>query len=240
MNIPFSTPEEAIAHFGITTDEADFKRIEDIRTSLRASGRVLSYKDYGAGQPQMQLSAEQMHEGRMVEKALNEVCGWGMKGAWAAFMYGMTGYYKPAKVLELGTCCGFSSAYMALGNPQSSIVTIEGAPEISAVAAEVHKTLDISNIERVVGRFSDVLGDVLSKQGHFDLVFIDGHHAYEPTVNYFRTIKPYAAGAHIIFDDISWSDGMKQAWREIISDSSVSCYMDMGKAGLIITGCKED
>jgi predicted O-methyltransferase YrrM len=235
MALPFKTLDEALKLFN--ADFADtFAKVEAIRDELRASGRTISYMDYGAGTPDMELTQEEMRNGRKVEKDLKEVCGWGMKGQWAEFMFGMTAYLKPKKVLELGTCCGFSSSYMALGSPMSRIITIEGAPEICSVAGEVHARLGIDNITRVTGRFTDVLDDILKEHGHFDAVFIDGHHAYEPTVAYFKKIAPYSDGAYMIFDDISWSDGMKKAWDDIVASPETADSADMGKAGVIL--CK--
>ena len=230
----FRDLDEALKTFHIEAkDDRIFDGIEKLRLAIRHSGESVTYFDYGAGKPDMELTAEEMYQGRRVTKQLSEVCGWGMKGDWARFMFGIVKHMRPAKVLELGTCCGFSSAYMSYGCDDSLIITLEGAPEIHAVAEKVHSSLDRKNIVRVTGRFQDRLQGVLSEHGHFDLAFIDGHHDKDATVGYFRQIIPHSTGSTLIFDDIAWSDGMKEAWDVIRNDACVEEHSDLGKIGVI-------
>ncbi len=49
-------------------------------------------------------------------------------------LYRLAKYYQPVNILELGTSLGLSSSYLALGNNDSKIVTIEGCPNISKIA----------------------------------------------------------------------------------------------------------
>ena len=56
-------------------------------------------------------------------------------------------------------------------------------------------------------------------QKYFLYAFIDVHHDDKATVACFKQILPYIADeAVIVFDDISWSDGMKRAWKKIIEN----------------------
>jgi predicted O-methyltransferase YrrM len=53
------------------------------------------------------------------------------------------------------------------------------------------------------------------------MVFIDGHHQYQPTLDYFEMIYPKCnKNEIIIFDDILWSTGMRRAWEELKQDRS--------------------
>jgi hypothetical protein len=46
---------------------------------------------------------------------------------------------------------------------------------------------------------------------------------------------PYLSdGAVIVFDDISWSTGMKKAWTEIEEDERVAASIDLGAIGIAL------
>jgi hypothetical protein len=64
--------------------------------------------------------------------------------------------------------------------------------------------------------FDRGLDEALSGQGeHFDLVWIDGNHLSEPTLDYFTRVRDRVApGQLILFDDINWPE-MRSAWSEI-------------------------
>ena len=86
-----------------------------------------------------------------------------------------------------------------------------------------------------VGRFKDVLAGILSNEQLFDLVFIDGHHDKKATKEYFEQLYPFLSDNSIlIFDDINWSEGMKQAWQEIHNDERIHCSFDLNKWGICI------
>ena len=66
------------------------------------------------------------------------------------------------------------------------------------------------------------------------MVFVDGHHNGKATVGYFRQLKPYLSkNGIIVFDDVIWSSGMMQAWKEISGDSSVKDFMSFGGMGVV-------
>jgi hypothetical protein len=43
-----------------------------------------------------------------------------------------------------------------------------------------------------------------------------------------------ADGALLVFDDISWSGGMKRAWKTIILDERVKISVDLRQIGICI------
>ena len=51
---------------------------------------------------------------------------------------------------------------------------------------------------------------------------IDGHHDEQATIAYFEKFIPYLSkNSIIVFDDISWSDGMRRAWNTIEKNEMV-------------------
>ena len=101
-------------------------------------------------------------------------------------------------------------------------------------------TAKCTNITQKVGRFSDILIGTLKEIKSVDFAFIDGHHDRDATIEYFNKIKPYLSkDAIVVFDDISWSDGMKEAWNIIQKDTIFKTFEDLKKIGICYLGDKQ-
>ena len=61
----------------------------------------------------------------------------------------------------------------------------------------------------------------------FDLIFFDGNHQKEATLNYFESLLPTAHNDSVfIFDDIYWSKDMTEAWETIKQHPRVTVTVD--------------
>ncbi|HLT41068.1 MAG TPA: hypothetical protein VKZ95_00055, partial [Sphingobacteriaceae bacterium] len=61
-----------------------------------------------------------------------------------------------------------------------------------------------------------------------------GNHRKEATLNYFYSCLPKVhEGTLLIFDDIYWSQGMKEGWEEIINHPAVTVAIDLFYIGLV-------
>ena len=126
---------------------------------------------------------------------------------------------------------------MALSlNKAGKIVTIEGAKTLAKYAEQNIETIGLENVRVVAGRFQDVLDEVLNESRPVDFAFIDGHHDEKATMIYFNKIIPFLAnqGVVLVFDDISWSSGMKRAWKKIKGDERVKFSVDLRKVGICL------
>jgi predicted O-methyltransferase YrrM len=138
----------------------------------------------------------------------------------------------------MGTAVGVSAAYQATAlrlNRHGSLVTIEGATSLADIARNNFQQLDLDTVETVVGRFQDVLTAVLTNRQPVDYVFVDGHHDEQATQTYFEQILPFLAEkALLVFDDITWSEGMRRAWNTLAQDRQVGVAVDLGPVGLCV------
>ncbi|MBL0127082.1 MAG: class I SAM-dependent methyltransferase [Flavobacteriales bacterium] len=106
----------------------------------------------------------------------------------AIFLYMLIRALKPSTVLELGTNTGISSAFIASAlkrNGEGRVVTLDASSYRQRLAREMHQNLGLTNVSYVNGLFTDTLDSVLSDMREIDLAFIDGHHLYQPTLDYF-------------------------------------------------------
>jgi predicted O-methyltransferase YrrM len=143
-------------------------------------------------------------------------------------------HQKPRIILELGTCLGIMTAYLASAQDDTQVHTLEGNPSLLAIAHQIAQHLDLKNIRFHEGRFLDTLPELLKSIGKIDFVLIDGDHRGEALKNYFTMIKPHLSeNAIVMIDDIRWSADMYQAWKEILLDPDLTCSLDYFSFGVL-------
>lgn len=220
-----------------TTPERDlWKRIERRRRELSERADTVQDVDYGAGYPGSQYNEDQQRRGVVTTISVCELASFSKAAVWAEVLYHLTRVLRPQKVLEMGTCVGISGSYIAAAlqfNNQGRLWTIEGSLATAALAQQTFQMLGLSDrVTSLVGPFHGMLGPCLKEQESFDLIFVDGHHDGKATVGYFRQLSQHLSpNAIIVFDDINWSAGMAEAWREISTDPSVKDFVHMGEMG---------
>ncbi len=230
---------ESLNDFIDDEDRSLINSIESRRSVLLNSHEEIPVIDFGAGHMDSQLTAEQMMAGIEYHQSIAEISENRSKPAfWAKIMFKIVRKLQPLSCVELGTCVGISAAYQASAlklNGKGHLKTIEGSPEISRIAQETVDHLDLQNTEIITGAFHDKLKDTLESAKPIDFFFNDGHHDRDALLKYFEETVPYLARkAVIIFDDISWSKGMKEAWSKIKSDHRVAATVDLKNIGIAL------
>jgi predicted O-methyltransferase YrrM len=79
-----------------------------------------------------------------------------------------------------------------------------------------------------------ICGCVIDTLDTVDFVFVDGNHQKQATLNYFEWCLPKVTeNTLLIFDDIYWSEGMKEAWTQIKAHPDVTVTIDLFWIGLV-------
>ncbi len=202
-----------------------YDKVEEVRKKLLKDQTVLMVVDLGAG------SGNAAGDRRTVASIARNAS---KPKKWGKFLYRVVKYYQPGNILELGTSLGISTAYLALGNSDAKLTSLEGAPMIASKAKENLDELGIKNVDQWIGHFDEILPTVLNDKTTRDLIFVDGNHRKEPTLKYFEWILENTdSGSIIIFDDIHWSQEMEKAWEIIRKDPRVRCSLDLFFVGLV-------
>lgn len=218
--------------------------IENRRLSLLKSDARITVIDFGAGDSESNRTDEEMKIGIQSTQPVSKICGECSKPAfWALFLFKLIRKLKPISCIELGTCVGISAAYQATAlhlNRRGSLLSLEGSPEVARIAKETLNGLELGNASVIVGPFYETLINALESAKPVDFLFNDGHHDHDALIKYYIDALPYLAEESIIvFDDISWSDGMKKAWIEIKSDERVEMTIDLRTMGIAIISNKK-
>lgn len=203
----------------------EYNVIEQHRKKLLNDDRFITVTDLGAGS----------HLNKNRTKKVKEIAKNALKSPrLAQLIYRLAKDNQPKNSIELGTCLGLTTAYLAKAAPEAAVLTIEGCPETAAIANENFKSLNLTNVELLVGNFDELLPTEIEKRSKLDFVYIDGNHRKEATLNYFKWCLPKVHQSSIlIFDDIYWSKGMKEAWEEIKQHPQVTVTIDLFWIGLV-------
>lgn len=205
------------------------KKVYDIPESLRrqllSDDKLINVTDLGAGS-----LVNKSTEKRISQIARNALKPPGL----AQLLYRIAADMQPQNIVELGTCLGITSVYLRLAAPDAKVYTLEGCPQTANAARRVFEKAEIEDIELLTGNFDDTLPDIINSLNRVDLVFIDGNHQKEATLRYFEWCLPKVhENTLLIFDDIYWSEGMKEAWAQIKAHESVTVTVDLFWIGLV-------
>jgi predicted O-methyltransferase YrrM len=202
-----------------------YANIEQQRALLLLNQQLLEVNDLGAGSK----------AGTQLKRKVSEVAARSLKSPkYAQLLFRMIQFYSCKQVLELGTCLGITSSYLAAASTEVSVTTMEGVAAYAKQAQAVFEALDLKHIQLVAGNFDHTLHQVLNSTTLFDFVFIDGNHRLEPTVRYFNQMLPNLhPNSIVVLDDIHWSKEMEQAWETIQQHPSVTLTIDLFFIGIV-------
>ena len=193
--------------------------VELLRKELLNDKTMINIKDYGTGKDRV-ISTSNFAKNSLKKRKE------------AQLIARITKYFDFKRVLELGTSLGVTSAYIARTNTNLRLITIEGSGAVLERAKELWTDLNIKNIIAFNGSFDSILPNLLDETEEKTLFFIDGNHSYSATLEYFNRISENIhPNSILLIDDIYWSSGMKDAWKEMCMNEKVSLSIDLFEMG---------
>ncbi len=187
------------------------------RKSLLNNNNTIEVTDFGAGSRIFNSSERKI-------SAIAKTAGITAKRA--RLLNRLVRYLKIDSALELGTSLGIGSVALAAGNTVK-VTTLEGCRNTAEAAQMEFRKFELENILSRVGEFGELLKDTAILDANYDLIYFDGNHQKQPTLDYFHQLLPLAHNDTVfIFDDIHWSREMTEAWEEIKNHPSVKVSID--------------
>ncbi|UTW61054.1 class I SAM-dependent methyltransferase [bacterium SCSIO 12741] len=208
-----------------------FPIIERERNRLLGSETPIPQVDHGAGSSVSTAGS----------RTVGDVVRISSSPAWKGqFLFKLANFCASRHMLELGTCLGLATSYLASVSKSARVTTLEGNPHQVKVAQRLFDRLKLKNISLIEGQFKDTLEPLLGNLSlPLDLVFLDGNHQYQPTMDYLNTILPFMGEEGVlVFDDIYWSAEMGRAWKEIVEDERFPVTVDLYHLGIVFLGIK--
>ncbi len=198
--------------------------IINCRNSLLNNHQIIEFHDLGAGS-RTHLNPLSKSISKIAKNSLSS-------RKKARFLANFSAFVEAKNIIELGTSLGISTQYLSFANPLSKIQTIEGISAIAQIAQNCFNQNHCANVQLIVAEFKDAFHQIRNDAP--DLVFIDGNHSYQPTIEYFEFLRnKMEAQGFIIFDDLYWSPEMTKAWNDIYQSQEVTLSIDLFDFGII-------
>ncbi len=203
----------------------EYDTVENLRSRLLNDKTMLAIDDLGAGSV-LSKTNQRMTGDIARTSAKSRKLG--------QLLFRIVKEYQPQTIIELGTSLGITTSYLSLAKQDAQVITMEGAPDVAAVAVKNFRETGIKNIDVREGNFDTLLKGILDQLSSVGFAFIDGNHRQEPTERYFRELLPKMNNDSIlVFDDIHWSREMEAAWETIKAHPQVRCSIDLFFTGLV-------
>jgi predicted O-methyltransferase YrrM len=205
----------------------DYQLVEELVSRMRKEDQLLETTDFGASSRGKTYQTN-------YERVKNIARTSSVSRQTGRLLYRIARSTRPDCIVELGTSLGISTMYLAKGAPDAVIHSLEGCAAKSTRAERNFDKLGAQNIISHIGQFDVLLDKVLGQINTLDLMFLDGNHRQEPTINYFEKCLAKAGNESIfIIDDIRWSAGMKNAWEHIKNHPRTRVTLDLFSLGLV-------
>ncbi len=207
------------------SDVTGFDDIEKQRQKLLTSKTVLTVCDYGEG------SCKKMG----VERSVSDLTRFtAVKPKYGKLLSRVVNHLRPGVIIELGTGLGFSTMYMAAGDHNCKIFTIEGSRDIAGIALQNFQETGIKRVHLLRGTFGEKFPVVIKNINDYPLLFIDGDHRKDNVILYVEQwLSNWQGGSVMVLDDIHWSDEMEEAWKYIVSKPEVNLSFDLFQMGIL-------
>ncbi len=204
---------------------SEYLILKNYRNSLLQNKNTIEVTDFGSGSRVFKSNT----------RAINQIAkNAGITKKRAELLFRITNYFQPESILEIGTSLGLATSALSLGNVKSKITTIEGCPNTFAFAQKQFEEFGFKNITSINTEFSSYLKNYQLSIINYQLIYFDGNHSKQATLDYFELLLPTTTNESVwIFDDIHWSKGMEAAWEIIKSHPNVTVSIDTFQWGLV-------
>ena len=203
----------------------EYSILKNYRNSLLANKSRIDVTDFGAGSRVFKSNT----------RAINQIAkNAGISKSRAELLFRITKYFQPSTILEIGTSLGLATSALSLGNPKAKITTLEGCSNTLAEARANSSRFNFENINLVETEFYSYIKNILLQASSIHLIYFDGNHSKQATLEYFTLLLPTIANESVwVFDDIHWSKGMEEAWEIIKNHQKVTVSIDTFQWGIV-------
>lgn len=216
-----------------TVAEAAEARRQEIASSDLSSMPILYSPKPGSAGADASVDARP-EPGESLPFTAEQIANTGKDRRWGTALHLIAKHTKRTKMIELGACAGISGIYLGSIPTLERFVTIEGSPPLANLATQSLESIESTDV--MCALFDDAIDELLRDPNRrFDMAYIDGHHEKVATLHYYNRLLPRLdAGSVVVFDDISWSQDMRDCWTEVLRRPEVVHAVDFGIIGVCI------
>jgi predicted O-methyltransferase YrrM len=204
------------------------EEIVGIREMLSKSKIKIKVKDLGAGSKKEKSDLRSI--GNIIKNS-------SISNNYGLIINKIAHEFKAKNILELGTSLGIGSMYLTANNSPDIFISVDACTESQKIAKNNLDSINIKNYKLINLSFDDLIKNNELKNINFDLIYIDGNHKGEATINYYNYLNNNNINKKniFIFDDINWSKDMYKAWEQICLLNKENCILDFFRLGIIFS-----
>jgi predicted O-methyltransferase YrrM len=207
------------------TSKSEYATLKKFRDELLLNRSSIEVTDFGAGSKVFKSNK------RPISKIAKTA---GISTRRAELLFRVLHYFQPNSILEIGTSLGLATSALSMGNPKAKITTLEGCQETAKISQKQFEKFQLHNIQSEVTEFSVFLQNYQLSIVNYQLIYFDGNHSKEATLQYFELLLPTITNETVcIFDDIHWSASMTEAWETIKKHPKVKVTIDTFQWGFV-------
>lgn len=198
-----------------------YRKIESMRTILLQNTQHIKVTDFGTG--------------KYRKRRINDIARRSAKSPkYAQLLFRLANSNRSQTTLELGTCVGLTTLYLAAANRQGKVITLDGDETLCKIARSNFDQFGGANIESRDGLIDNELPSIVNNISQLDFAFFDANHTGEATQKYFELCLPKAHKNSIfVFDDIYRSKDMCAAWQKIKARENIRLAIDIYQMGIV-------
>ena len=203
----------------------EYNTLKAYRNLLLQNTNAIEVNDFGAGSKVFKSSDRSISQ---IAKTAGISC------KRAELLYRIVHYFQSQNILEIGTSLGLATCALSLGNKKAKITTVEGCENTMAVAKGNLQKICYPNVELIATEFGNYINHANLESKLFDLVYFDGNHQKQATLDYFERLLATISNDTVwIFDDIHWSAEMEETWKIIQEHPKVTVTIDTFQWGFV-------
>jgi predicted O-methyltransferase YrrM len=203
-----------------------FDLIHAVRQHWQRRGGSVKLQSLGAPS-KTTFKKERTVSSLVATNAIDDDCG--------RLLFRLALWLKADHILEFGTNAGISTLYLHAADTRARIQTVEGNADVAILAQETFAKAGASpHLHPYVSLFTDWLDVHWTDKEKLDLLFLDGDHRHQPTIDYVKRLLPSRTEQSVfVIADIHWSEGMEKAWEELKELPEVTASVDLYHFGLL-------
>ena len=207
------------------TSKSEYATLKKFRDELLLNKSSIEVTDFGAGSRVFKSNK------RPISKIAQTA---GISPKRAELLFRISRYFQPDSIMEIGTSLGLATSALSMGHPNAKITTLEGCPETAKIAQKQFEKFQLRNVQAEVTEFSAFLQNYQLSIINYQLIYFDGNHSKQATLQYFELLLPTITNETVwIFDDIHWSAAMTEAWETIKKHPRVKVTIDTFQWGFV-------
>lgn len=151
-----------------------------------------------------------------------------------ALLFRLTNYFRPEKILQIGSSMGLSTLYLSSYKPGLTCISLEDTPEYASISQWVYEKGARTSIDLRIGDYKQLLPGILEEMDTLDFVFFKLRKKQEEELRIFQECLHYITDQTVfVFEGIRTSRRMRDCWKQVCAHEKTTVCLDLFSMGIV-------